>query len=99
MSPRQHGLIFSELAIGLIGVGLIATLIAGAVGAVRLRQRAESTSARLEEAQNLLARWRAGASVEAPGWTATLHEVGGATVLTLRGHGVQLSSRRPVVTR
>ena len=98
MSPRQHGFVFSELAAGLVGVGLLATLVAGAAGAVRLRQRAESASARLEEAQNLLARWRAGGAVEAPGWTATWRDVGGSTVLTLRGHGLQLSSLRPVGT-
>lgn len=95
----RHGFIFSELAIGLIGVGLIATLVAGAAGAVRLRQRTESASARLEEAQNLLARWRTGAAIAAPGWTATQREVDGVTVLTLRGHGLQLSSLRPAGTR
>lgn len=93
---NRRGFIFGELAAALIGVGLIATLIAGAAGAVRLRQRSESTSARLEEAQNLLARWRAGEDVvAAPGWTATRRDVEGATVLTLRGHGLQLSSLRP----
>lgn len=93
----RRGALFAELAAGLVALGLFATLVAGAIGAVRQRQRIEQGSARLEEAQDLLAAWRGGAAVHAPGWTAEERRVGDALVLTLRGHGLALSTLRPAV--
>ena len=93
----RAGVVFPELLAGLIGVGLIATLIAGASAGVRQRRQTDAASARLEEAQNLLARWRSGAAVEAPGWTSEIRSYGpGVDMLTLRGPGVRLSTLRPV---
>jgi len=95
MSEARRGTLFTELAAGLVGLGLFASLVAGAHGAVRQRQRIEAASARLEEAQDLLARWRAGASPAAPGWTVEERRVDSVLVLTLRGYGVALSTLRP----
>lgn len=99
-APMRAGMVLPEILAGLIGIGLIATLVTSAYAGVRQRQKVESTSARLEEAQNLLARWRSGAAVEAPGWTTEVHpnEVG-LEILTLQGHGVRLSTLRPVGVR
>lgn len=99
MKRHRCGTLLAELAAGLVGLGLFATLVAGAYGGVRQRQRIEQASARLEEAQDLLARWRAGAVLREPGWTVEERRVGAALVLTLRGHGLALSTLRPAEAR
>lgn len=92
----RSGIGFTEMLAALIGLGLIASLIGGAYAGVRQRQRTEAASARLEEAQNLCARWRAGATVVAPGWTCEVRPEGpGIEQLTLWGPGIRLSTLRP----
>lgn len=93
----RSGAVFSEMLAGLIGLGLIATLITGAYAGVRQRQHTDAASARLEEAQNLLARWRSGVAVDEPGWSCEVRPGGaGIELLILRGPGVSLSTVRPV---
>ena len=96
-SSMRAGSAIAEMIAGLVGLGLIATLITGAYAGVRQRRQVDAASARLEEAQNLLAGWRAGGGVTEAGWTSVVrrHDAG-SEVLTLRGYGVQLSTVRPV---
>lgn len=95
MIRLRSGTVFAELLAALVGAGLIAALVTGAYAGVRQRQRIDAASARLEEAQNLCARWRAGAAVGAPGWTSEVRAADGAEILTLSGHGLRLSTVRP----
>lgn len=96
MSTAGHrrGFATAEMLAGLIMIGLIATITGGAYAGVRQRQAADQASVRLEEAQNLLARWRAGGESGGPGWSAQVDVLPGAELLELRGHGVRLSTIR-----
>jgi Tfp pilus assembly protein PilE len=92
---HQRGISLTEVVGALAGLTLFSTLVVIAISGVRQRQQVEAASARLEEAQNLLARWRAGESVSAPGWTfAVQPAAAGSEMLVLRGVGVRLSTVR-----
>ena len=97
MTPARRcgGSVLGELLGALAVLGLLGTLVVAALGAVRQRQRIEAASARLEEAQNLLARWRSADTVSAPGWTLEQSKTAnGDEVLTVRAEGVRLSTVR-----
>lgn len=95
-NSQRTGAVFPELLAGLVGIGLIATLITGAYAGARQRRQVDEASARLEEAQNLLACWRSGAAIAAPGWTCEIRQTAaGVEQLTIRGQGVRLSTLRP----
>ncbi len=96
----RSGVVLPELLAGLIGVGLITTLIAGAYAGIRQRRQIDAASAQLEEAQNQLARWRGGGAVSTPGWTQEVRiEATGVELLTLRRPGVRLTTLRPAGAR
>lgn len=85
-----------ELTGALVGLVLLGTLVVAAQGGVRQRTRIETESARLEEAQNLLARWRHGEDIVAPGWTIERQtDVDHHDILILKIPGVRLASIRP----
>jgi hypothetical protein len=95
-TSQRSGAVFPELLAGLVGIGLIATLITGAYAGARQRRQVDEASARLEEAQNLLARWRSGDAIAAPGWTCEIRQTAaGVEQLTIRGQGIRLSTLRP----
>jgi hypothetical protein len=102
MNRSRYGSLTMELAGAVSGLVLLGILTVAAVGGVRQRAQLEAASARVEEAQNLLARWRRGGTITAPGWhleqTATAD---GREILTLRADGVHLSTlrTRPTVAR
>ncbi len=97
---HRAGAVFPELLAALVGIGLIATLITGAYAGARQRRQVDEASARLEEAQNMLARWRTGGEITAPGWTCEVRQIAaGVEQLTVRGQGVRLSTLRPVGDR
>ena len=87
----------TELAGALVGLVLLGTLVVAALGGDRQRTRVEMESARLEEAQNLLARWRHGENLLAPGWTIerTIDEHN-REILIVHGNGVRLATVRPL---
>lgn len=92
---NRRAIAMPELLACLVLTGLIATLAGGASAAARERGAIDATSARLEEAQNLLARWRAGGNPAGDGFTAQVEAVAAGEVLELRGHGLRLSTLRP----
>lgn len=92
----RQGFATAEMLAGIIMLGLIATITGGAYAGVRQRQATDQASARLEEAQNLLARWRAGGEAAGPGWSISIDLLPGAELLELRGDGVRLSTLRPL---
>ena len=94
-TARRTGAVFPELLAALVGVGFIATLITGAYAGARQRRQVDEASARLEEAQNLLARWRSGAAIASPGWTCEIRQAAaGVELLTLHGQGVRVTTLR-----
>ena len=94
--PSRAGLALSEMIGCIVGLGLFATLSTMAFGGVRQRHQIEAVSAHLEEAQNLLARWRAGEPVAEPGWTVAVQPAaGGGEILVLSRPGVRLATVRP----
>lgn len=96
MNCRQTGSALVELSGALVGLVLLGSLVVAALGGVRQRTRIEANSARLEDAQNLLARWRHGEDIVAPGWTCTRQTGANHTeILIIQGEGVRLSSIRP----
>ena len=91
----RRGTLMLELLGALSCLMLIGGLMAFAVSGVRQRAATEAASARLEEAQNLLARWRAGGPTpDQPGWTAAVSANAGVEILVLRAPGVHLSTLR-----
>ena len=94
MNPRR-GTLMLELLGALACLILIGGLVTLGVSGVRQRTATETASARLEDAQNLLARWRAGGPTpDQPGWTAAVSANAGVEVLVLRAPGVHLSTLR-----
>lgn len=93
---RTAGMLMYELAGVLAGVAIMGILVVAASAGVQRLHMVESASAQSEEAQNLLADWRAGRLVAAPGWTATVRRSGSCEILDLSGHGVRLQTLRPV---
>ena len=99
---RRHGMIMINLPAMLAGLALFGALVAFAVSGLRQRGRIEAAAARVEEGQNLLARWRAGqppdaARLAAGGWTASERATAaGCALLELRATGVRLATLRPL---
>ena len=95
LGKSRRGTLMLELLGALACLSLMGGLVALAVSGVRQRTATESASARLEDAQNLLARWRSGGPTpDQPGWTAAVSADGGVEVLVLRAPGVHLSTLR-----
>ncbi len=96
---KRSGLVLLELTGTLAGLALFSAVVVAALSGARQRAQVEAQSARLETAQNLLARWRAGHAVEQKempaGWTRELRPASaGMEMLTLRAAGVTLSTVR-----
>lgn len=96
---KQHlsrrGMIAYELLGCISGLSLLGALVVAAGGGVRQQHQLETTSAKLEEAQNLMARWRAGEPLDAKGWISDVQLSEGHDLLILRGYGVHLETLRP----
>ena len=89
-----------ELAGALVGLVLLGSLVVAALGGVRQRTRVEMESAYLEEAQNLLARWRHGEDLIAPGWIIERTTDGNnREILIVHGSGVRLATVRPLLVK
>ena len=97
MNIRRHdGSALVELTGAITGLTLLSTLVVAAMGGVHQRTKVEASSARLEEAQNLLARWRRGETIAAPGWTMEQTTAAdGSEIMTVRADGVHLATVRP----
>lgn len=92
----RRAIAMPEMLAGLILTGLIATLATGAWSAARQRHAVDAASARLEEAQNILARWRSGGAASAEGWSSSVSADATVETIELRGHGLRLSTLRPL---
>lgn len=96
MNIRRHGSALVELTGAITGLTLLGTLVVAAMNGVHQRTQVEASSARLEEAQNLLARWRHGEAIAAPGWTIEQTAAAdGSEIMTIRAGGVHLATVRP----
>ncbi|MEK7412962.1 MAG: hypothetical protein AAB263_06570 [Planctomycetota bacterium] len=98
MSPRaaRSGFVLIELVGCVICLAMFTTMSVMAFSGIRQRQQVEVSSARLEEAQNLLARWRAGETLVAPDWQITVQPAtSGSEILILRRPGLRLATIRP----
>lgn len=88
-----------ELTGAIAGLMLLSAVVVAAISGARQRSAVEAASARLEIGQNVLARWRAGEPVVAPGWTIDVQAAApGVEVLVLRAPGVTLATVRPLLS-
>lgn len=90
-----RGTTLTELIGAIACLAILGALVVAAAGSDRLRHRIEQRSAWLEEAQNLLARWRAGGTAVCEGWTAETSAIADGELLVLHGHGIRLATARP----
>ncbi len=99
MTPaaHRHGMLLIELSGAIAGLALFSAVVVAALSGARQQVAVEATSVHLEEAQNLLARWRAGQPITAVGWATDIHITApGCEVLVLHGHGIRLTTVRSI---